>query len=763
MFRRLGSAVVRGWPYILGFWALLLLGLWFVAPSWEKVGQSGQFAYLPSDAPSRQAESLYREAFPGQKPGSSIVIVVARDDRELSADDLRFIEGILAVRLKETLQPIGPDGVVVRIRTPGEGLTGVLLRSQDSRAALVYVELTTEFLDAQNWSKVDAVEGVLSELERDQTKPAGLEIALAGSAVLGRDNGRAEAESAKAIEGWTVLVVVVLLLIVYRAPLLAALPLLTVAVAVEVSLRLLGLLAEYAHLNLFQGVKTYVTVVGYGAGVDYCLFLVARCREEWASGKSGPLGVGAALGRVGAAITASAATVTFGIAMMGVAEFGKFRQAGLGIAFAVAVVLMASLSFTPALLCLTGRWALWPRHNPPPVDPDAEVGGVWGWLARQIARWPGRIWLGTVLVMTPFAVYAVAKFDLVSYDLTRSVPADSASTKGLRSLRQHFPAGTTGTVTVLLRNEGVDFRTKEGQALIAELSQRLGARAEELKLADHRSIADPLGTTPAARAKVPQTPFAQDAVRAKAAEYYVGSGVAGGNVTRLDLVPKEDPFTEAGLSHLDDLEAVVREELPDGLKGSTEVRLMGSAPSMRDLKRVTQRDQIRVDIAVVLGVFFVLVVLLRRIAISFYLIVSVVFSYFTTMGVTLLVFAAFEDGSFPGLDWRVPFFLFTILVAVGEDYNIFLMTRIDEEKKRHGSIAGVTVALTKTGGVITSCGLIMAGTFGSLFAGSLTELRQMGFALAFGVLLDTFVVRPVLVPAFLVFIRQKPWKGRLAG
>ncbi len=754
MFRRLGSLVVRGWPIILAFWAFLLVGLWFGSPTWEQVGKSGQFAYLPDDAPSRRADALYREAFPGQKPGSNIVLVISRANGPLTADDNRFVEEILAVRLKDALQPIGPEGVVARIRTPGEGLTGVLLRSQDRQAALVYVELTTEFLDMQNWSKVDVVEAAVSDLERDGSMPAGLEIALAGSAVLGRDNGRAEAESAKAIEGWTILVVVLLLLIVYRAPLLAAIPLITVVVAVEVALRLLGLLAEYAHLNLFQGVKTYVTVVGYGAGVDYCLFLIARCREEWANGKSASVGVGVAIGRVGAAIAASAATVMFGIAMMGVAEFGKLRQAGLGIAFALAVVLLAALTFTPALLCLTGRWALWPRHNPRPLEANAEIDGFWAWLGRQLERRPAGIWLGTVVLMAPFAVYAAAKFDLVSYDLTRSIPTDSASAKGLRSLRQHFPAGTTGTVTVLVRNDRVDFRTKEGSAMVAELSRRLGVRAKELNLADQRSLAEPLGTMPAARAKIPQTPFAADGVRTKAAEYYVGNGIPGGHVTRLELIPDEDPFTEAGLKHLDDLEAVVRAELPDALQDGTDVRLMGSAPGMRDLKTVTHRDQIRVDVAVVIGVFLVLVVLLRQPLLSFYLIVSVVFSYLTTIGVTLLVFAAFEPGPFPGLDWKVPFFLFTILVAVGEDYNIFLMTRVREEEKRHGPIVGVTAALSKTGGVITSCGIIMAGTFGSLFAGSLTELRQMGFALAFGVLLDTFVVRPVLVPAFLLFIRR---------
>jgi len=151
-------------------------------------------------------------------------------------------------------------------------------------------------------------------------------------------------------------------------------------------------------------------------------------------------------------------------------------------------------------------------------------------------------------------------------------------------------------------------------------------------------------------------------------------------------------------------------------------------------------------------VFFILIVLLRRPIVSLYLIASVLFSFFATLGATYGCFWALDPGGFVGLDWKVPVFLFTILVAIGEDYNIFLMTRIGEEQKRRGPIGGITKALVKTGGIITSCGIIMAGTFASLLIGSLTDLRQLGFALVCGVILDTFVVRPILVPAFLILL-----------
>jgi RND superfamily putative drug exporter len=165
---------------------------------------------------------------------------------------------------------------------------------------------------------------------------------------------------------------------------------------------------------------------------------------------------------------------------------------------------------------------------------------------------------------------------------------------------------------------------------------------------------------------------------------------------------------------------------------------------------------LRINILVTAAVLTVLILLLRKWIVSLYLIVSIVFSYFATLGVTFLVFWWLDPERFAGLDWTVPLFLFTILVAVGEDYNIFLVTRADEEQKRHGPVRGLGIALTKTGAIITSCGIIMAGTFSSLMVGgSLARMDQLGFALAFGILLDTFLVRPILVPAFLLLLQGR--------
>src|SRR5713101_554429 len=229
-------------------------------------------------------------------------------------------------------------------------------------------------------------------------------------------------------------------------------------------------------------------------------------------------------------------------------------------------------------------------------------------------------------------------------------------------------------------------------------------------------------------------------------------------VTRLDVVCRSDPFDPDSKHTLGLIQTWLERELPPtvGHLGGVQAETFGVTVSSADLAQVTEADRSRVNMLVLAGIFLILLILVRKPWLAAYLLITVLFSYYATLGATVLAGHFYSGRPLDQVDWRVPFFLFTILVAVGEDYNILLITRVLQERLQHGMIEGTRRALAQTGGTITSCGLIMAGTFATLMLGGLGTLIQIGFALAFGVLLDTFVIRPFMVPAFTLLVwREK--------
>jgi len=791
MFPLLGRVIMRFAPLLVLLWIALLAGAWYVAPAWETVARDEEFAFLPPDAPSRQSEALFLRAFPDDQLASGIVLVVERRggppgfgdaDRRLLDDvlepGLRRIAaaegGFASERALPEASPFDapaapppgqPAALIDRLRTPTEPGVGALLISADGRSWLVIMELLTEFQARRNWPVIQQVEAFLAELRRDGTLPADMHIALTGSAVIGRDRIQGQLHSASAAERWTVGLVVVLLLLIYRAPLLALVPLLTVFVAVRLAMHLLALLAQAGWLTLFEGVQVYITIVAYGAGVDYCLFLTARYKEELDGGATSAAAMAQAIGQVGGALTASAATVIGGIAMMSFAEFGKFRQAGYAMPLSIALVLAATLTLMAPLVRLCGRWAFWP------CPPGVRNGGLlcrfeqhmrqWlrppfvrdGWLrlGAALRRRPGAIWLGSVALLLPLAAGGVLLRQHLTYDLIGGLPASAPGAAGTQALQAHFPAGLMAPVKVMLVNPHLDFAAAEGRALMGGLTDRLRGQRQALGLADVRSLTAPLGITPAAALALPAAGSGSAVLRREAlGRYATDFGERRETGTRLELVLAANPFSRQSLDQLATLETAVRAALPPDLAADTQLYVSGTTANLRDLRDVIGRDELRIQVLVFSVVFLILLVLLRALWVCAYLMLSVLFSYFAALGATFAVFWLLDPAGFTGLDWKVSVFLFTILIAVGEDYNIFLMTRVLEEQRRRGAAAGIVEALVRTGPVISSCGLIMAGTFGSLMAGTLAEMKQLGFALAFGVLLDTFVVRPILVPTFLL-------------
>jgi RND superfamily putative drug exporter len=767
MFKLLGRFAAAH-PYLIcAAWLAVGAVVTACAPDWDQNSQDDDIRFLPERCASVRGYRLLEEAFPQDVFASRIIFAVERAEG-LSAGDLGLVEEMVADlnRLREQEPPLQ----IIRVVSHLDPFIGKRLLSEDGRCALIQVSLGTPYLALQTRFTVDRAEEILRR-RLSQSGEGAPRLMTTGPAGIGRDLTRAGANSLESTTVATVVLVVAILLLVHRAPLLALVPLVTIAGSVWVALKLLALGTLIPGFYLVNISRIFAVVMLYGAGTDYCLFLISRYREELAKGLPLDRALARGVGAVGGALAASAGTVICGLGMMALAEFAKVRCGGPAIAVSLAVALLASLTLAPALLRLLGRSVFWPVGAPrPESNRFRQREGLWGLISRKVVAHPLAVWGTSVAMLVPLAVIGFTV--KANYRATGELSPASGSVEGLAAIQRHFTAGEVGPVTVLLE-ASADWDSKQGQAIIAHLSQGF---VRLPNVAEVRSLTQPLGSP-----LVQPPPFLagdraglfqsvlrnvqqglNEQVNRAAREVYLARlpGTSSGDrprfVTRLDVVFQTDPFDPQSIPTLDLLQVWLRDELPRSAASWAEVRseCYGVTVNSRDLAQVTESDRLRINSLVLLGIFLILLLLVRRPGLAAYLLATVLLSYYATLGATTLAAHWWSGRPFGEVDWRVPFFLFTILVAVGEDYNILLISRALQERKRHGEAEGTRRALARTGGTITSCGLIMAGTFSTLMLAGLNTLVQIGFALAFGVLLDTFVVRPFLVPAFTLALGQ---------
>jgi RND superfamily putative drug exporter len=798
MFNFLGRlAAAHPWKICAG-WLIAGVVLALAAPRWEHNAQDDDIGFLPARCDSVRGYRLLEQAFPRDIYASRVIFALERQHGPLTEGDLELVNGLFA-----DLQQLARDEPALqlgRISSCRDAFVGKRLLSNDKQCALIQVDLPTPYLAFQTRTIVDRTEQVVRARLREAGSAAPA-LYVTGPAGVGRDLTRASANSLDRTTLATVLLVVIVLLLVHRSPLLALVPLATIAVSVWVALNVLALCTLIPGFYLVNISQVFAVVMLYGAGTDYCLFLISRYREELAGGKQLPQALTTSVNKVGGALAASAATVVCGLGLMGLAEFAKVRCGGPAIALSLAVALAASLTLAPALLQLLGKAVFWPHGLPSPDHGPRQC--PWERISRVVVARPLAVWATAVLLLLPLAL--VGFHVQPNYRATGELSPTSDSIHGLAAIRRHFTPGETGPISVLLASH-TDWNGREGREFLAHFSQGL-ARLDNV--AEVRSLTQPLGVPgnetpwPVPRSwicdkKDPLAGFIknmhssfQGAVegqtRKAACKFYLArlpgsapepdwlvapkESEASGEkvsfyprpspkpvyVTRLDVVPRSDPFDPKTIPTLDVIQAWVKEELPKTVRGldGLQAETYGVTVSGRDLAAITENDRARINVFVLTAIFLILLVLVRKPWLAGYLLATVLFSYYATLGATTLAGHWVNGRPIGEVDWRVPFFLFTILVAVGEDYNIFLITRALKERRRHGSTEGMRRALARTGGTITSCGLIMAGTFATLMLAGLGTLIQIGFALAFGVLLDTFLVRPFLVPALTVLVWRR--------
>jgi RND superfamily putative drug exporter len=734
-----------------------------LAPTWDSKAQDDDIHFLPARYPSVRGYDLLARAFPRDVFASRAVFAFERQDRKLDENDFSLVDQCV-VDLKK-LRDGAPEFQLGDILSCHDGPIGSRLTSVDGRCTLIQVSFGTPFQAAQTRAAVTEVDRVVRTAALGPDVPR---VFATGAAAIGRDLHNASADSLEATTLATIALVVVVLLFVYRAPLLALIPLLTIAVSVWIALKALALLTLIPGVYLVNISRIFTVVILYGAGTDYCLFLISRYCEELDEGRDGPDAVRRSVTGVGGALLASAGTVICGLGLMGFAEFAKVRSTGPAIALGLVVAVLAALTLSPALLQLLGSKVFWPRQRGRGCSSAAgpQNSGFWERVSRRVVARPAEVLGAALIVLGPFVVLGWRVHPV--HRLAGELSPAANSVQGLAAVKRHFPAGEAGPLTVLL-TAGRSWETAEGRHILDHLSRGFGNLPNVVEV---RSLTQPLGK------RLPQvaTPLGkpartglvrsltndtmrkalEQAQRAARTFYLADLQEEGGcrYVTRLDVVLGTDPLETASLRTVELIQTWLSTQMPatTAALGRVHSECYGATVNVADLADVAEADRVRVDSLVLVGVFLILLLVVRRPWLAAYLLLTVLLSYYATLGATALLNGLWLGRRYHEVDWRVPFFLFAILVAVGEDYNILLVTRIFKERKRFGVEEGIRRALARTGGTITSCGLIMAGTFATLMLAGLGTLKQIGFALAFGVLLDTFVVRPILVPAFMLLV-----------
>jgi RND superfamily putative drug exporter len=689
---------------VLVIWLALLAGLAPLGSKLADVTDDQTESFLPKDAESTRVLRLIEKEFPGGQTVGGIVVyhrpggLTARDRAKMLGDAARLREA--AQGRKPKLKLVGQPQVPFAPGAPPELRKQLVSPKGDAAYSVIAVPDDNDKL--ADWgARVRKIVG---------NGDGGLKVYVTGSLGFSADFQEVFGSVDTKLLLATLLLVLVLLGAIYRSPIIALIPLVVVAVAYFAASGLIYLYAK-SGVTVSQQSTTILVVLMLGVGTDYCLLLVSRYREELRGTEDKHDAMARAMRRVSPALLASGSTVVLAMLVLLVAKTGSVHSLGPVCAIGVALVLLAGLTLLPALLTIAGRTGFWPRRGMVVYDPEhhiVEREGIWRRIGDRVLQRPGLALLATVGVFGAFALGLLAYKE--DFSTTGFFRTGTESVDGFKVLERSFPAGALAPTTVLLERQDGPVRPQD-IALASERLKRIPGVAEVV-------------------------PFPQRA--------------AGGRLARIDVVFRDDPNKAAALDRIPAVRKAVRGVAP-GVTG-----LVGAGTAISyDLNKTAARDA-KLIVPIALAVIaLILGILLAAVVAPVVLIGTVIASFFGTLGLSF-VFFRYVDGQ-PGVDPSMPIFAFIFLVALGVDYTIFLMSRAREEARSHGTREGMLRALSATGPVITSAGVILAGTFSVLMTLPVTFAFDIGFMVAVGILLDTFVVRTIMVPAAVELIGDRIW------
>jgi len=680
--------------YVVGFW-VLLLAISTLPGQLTEVTEDRISSFLPDDAAAIVADKVIEERFPGGQT-TSAVAVYHREGGLTDAD-----QQAIAAEAQEiaSVEFVLPPVAAFSADAP-EGLV-----SEDGSTAFTVIPI--------NATRQQDINTVVEDARELANGGDGLTAEVTGPAALETDLRHAFESADVTLLLATGLLVLCLLLFIYRSPLLALVPLFTVVISYVIASGLIKVFAD-SGMQVTSISTSLLLVLMFGAGTDYCLLLVARYVEELHTHEDKHSALAKAVPRAAPAIMASAGTVIAAMLVLIVAELASTRTVGPVNAIGIFIVMVASLTLLPAILAIIGRRGFWPSKravfDPTHVPEEAPEEGDsrWARVGRTVTRRP------VFTIAAVIAVFFVGALGLTQYDEEASVLGAfrnaTEGTDGYDTLKASFPEGALGPATVIIDRQ--DGPIQESDIAAAQDALR--------EVPDIGTITEPFGQS------------------------------EDGQAAAFNVAFPDDPYGNAALDRTDEM----REALA-GLGPELQGYVGGLSAVMADYRDGAQRDAQLIVPLVLLVILLTLIALLRAIVAPLYLIGSVILSFFGIFGVCLVFFTQVLGET--GFDPSLAIFGFIFLVALGVDYNIFLMDRVREEAKRIGTRRGALRALVATGPVITSAGIILAGTFAVLATLPITILLELGTVVAFGVLVDTFVVRSMLVPAIVTVIGDKSW------
>ncbi|GAA2421770.1 MMPL family transporter [Actinomadura vinacea] len=690
MFARLARFVVRHPWWTLVTWVVAAVVIVAFSPKLETESDQGEF--LPSSYEAVQAGEVAAKAFPQQADTTALVVVKRADGGKLTpADTAKVTQAAKDLTAKKyptvqgfmtSPQAVAPNGTVQIVNVPMKGLT-----------------------PADQTKQGDAIKQLRKDLP--STLGGDLDAKVGGEIAAFTDNEDSFTTSMAIVSIATFVLIIGLILVIFRAPIAAVLPILVIVVTEMISMGLIGVASKVLDFSADDSLQIIMTIVLFGVGADYYLFILFRYRERLRAGEDKKTAMISAMERVGEVITSAAAAIAVTFLVLMLASFGIFAAWGPSLAIGVLVMGITSLTVFPALISLLGTAVFWPSKSWKKQPKERISSG----MGRMVGRRPALVALGSGALMVALAAGAFGfKAD---YDFQSSFPQDTESAQAMKEMEGGFPPGLTKPVQVYLQST-------DGQPIPKATLDSFAQQAKGLEGVGNVQPAQP---------------------------------APGGKVVQVDLLLKKNPVSNESISFVkDDLRPAVHKLTPPG----TKMLVGGETAIYGDINKVVNRDlSVILPVAGVL-IALILLLLLRSVVAPLYLVPAVLLGFAATMGAAVYVFQGLMGQ--PGEIFHLPIMLYLFVLAIGTDYNILMTARLREEAKEgHEPRRAAALAVQHGGPTVAAAGLILAGTFSVMLLAQVSMLQQMGFSIAMGIALAAFVMSIFLVPAVTALLGNKAW------